>query len=65
MAAVTLEDRNRRDINFNQAQVDTLLPEHFQEQYPTLVTFLKKYYGYFFSKFFQDNKVIIHYSIYQ
>jgi hypothetical protein len=46
MAAVTLEDRNRRDINFNQPQVDTLLPEHFQEQYPTLVTFLKKYYDY-------------------
>ncbi len=42
----TLTDYNRRDINFNQAQVETVLPEHFLEQYPTLVTFLKKFYEY-------------------
>lgn len=46
MAAITLEDRNRRDINFHQPEVDGLFPEHFQEQYPTLVTFIKKYYEY-------------------
>ena len=42
----TLTDFNRRDINFNQPQVETLVPEHFLEQYPNLVTFLKKYYEY-------------------
>jgi hypothetical protein len=42
----TLTDYNRRDINFNQPQVETVLPEHFLEQYPTLVTFLKKFYEY-------------------
>ena len=46
MAAITLEDRNRRDINFHQPEVDGLFPEHFREQYPTLVTFIKKYYEY-------------------
>lgn len=44
--SVTLTDYNRREINFNQAQVETLLPEHFLEQYPQFVTFLKKYYDY-------------------
>jgi len=46
MTAITLEDRNRRDINFHQPEVDGLFPEHFREQYPTLVTFIKKYYEY-------------------
>ena len=46
MAAITLEDRDRRDINFHQPEVDDLFPEHFREQYPTLVTFIKKYYEY-------------------
>jgi len=46
MSAITLEDLNRRDINFYQPEVDGLFPEHFQEQYPTLVTFIKKYYEY-------------------
>lgn len=42
----TLTDFDRKDINFNQPQVETLVPEHFLEQYPNLVTFLKKYYEY-------------------
>jgi len=46
MATITLEDRDRKDINFYQPKVDDLFPEHFQEQYPTLVTFIKKYYDY-------------------
>lgn len=44
--ASTLTDYNRRDPNFVQPQVETIIPEHFQEQYPTLVTFLKKFYEY-------------------
>jgi len=42
----TLNDKNRRDINFHQPQVESVLPEHFLEQYPKLVTFLKEYYKY-------------------
>lgn len=42
----TLIDFNRRDINFHQAQVETVVPEHFKEQCPTLVSFLKKFYEY-------------------
>ena len=42
----TLSDKNRLDINFNQAQVESILPEHFLEQYPTLVTFMKKFYEF-------------------
>ena len=44
--ASTLTDYNRRDPNFIQPQVETILPEHFKEQYPTLVTFVKKFYDY-------------------
>tara|TARA_E500000318_G_scaffold52949_1_gene49315 strand:- start:3588 stop:4520 length:933 start_codon:yes stop_codon:yes gene_type:complete len=29
-----------------QSQVDTVVPEHFKEQYPKLVSFLKAYYDY-------------------
>ena len=29
---LTLSDKNRLDINFNQAQVESILPEHFLEQ---------------------------------
>ncbi|MGB0347151.1 MAG: hypothetical protein ACPGGA_06680 [Balneolaceae bacterium] len=44
--ASTLTDYNRRDANFIQPQVETIVPEHFKEQYPTLVTFIKKFYDY-------------------
>ena len=42
----TLSDFNRRPVNFNQPQIETILPEHFAEQYPTFVAFIKKYYDY-------------------
>jgi hypothetical protein len=42
----TLVDLNRNDLIFNQPDVDTVLPSHFQEQYPTFVTLLKKYYDW-------------------
>ena len=44
--AQSLTDKNRRDPNFNVPQVETVLPEHFKESYPTLVTFIKKFYEY-------------------
>ena len=44
--ASTLTDYNRRDPNFQQPQVETIVPEHFREQHPTLVTFIKKFYEY-------------------
>jgi hypothetical protein len=42
----TLSDLNRLNANLNESQVDTVIPEHFKEQYPNLVTFLKKYYEF-------------------
>ena len=42
----TLSDNNRLNANLHESQVDTVIPEHFKEQYPTLVTFLEKYYEY-------------------
>lgn len=42
----TLKDFNRREINFQEPQVETIVPEHFREQYPTLLQFIKKYYEY-------------------
>jgi len=37
-------DKKRREINLSKYEVKSVLPEHFQEDYPTLVTFLEKYY---------------------
>jgi len=42
----TLKDFNRREINFQESKVETIVPEHFKEQYPTLLEFIKKYYEY-------------------
>lgn len=42
----TTTDFNRRNANMYQSQVDTVVPEHFKEQYPKLVSFLKAYYDY-------------------
>lgn len=43
----TLIDTNRRDLSFaDQHLVDRVLPEYFQEQYPTLIAFLKAYYEF-------------------
>ena len=42
----TTEDDNRLKANLYQPQVDTILPEHFGEQYPDLINFLNAYYEY-------------------
>lgn len=42
----TTTDFNRNNANMYQSQVDTVVPEHFKEQYPQLVSFLKAYYDY-------------------
>lgn len=42
----SLEDVNRRDIDFNQSIVKDVLPEYFLTEYPNLVLFLEKYYEY-------------------
>lgn len=41
-----LEDKNRRDISFVQSKVRDVLPEFYQSEYSSLVTFLEKYYDY-------------------
>lgn len=42
----TTTDFNRNNANMYQSQVDTVVPEHFKEQYPQLISFLKAYYDY-------------------
>lgn len=42
----TLTDFGRRDLQFHTSNVASVLPEHFQELYPELVTFLNKYYEF-------------------
>lgn len=41
-----LTDKNRRDINFTKAKVSEVLPEFYQSEYSSLITFLEKYYEY-------------------
>lgn len=40
----TLEDINRTDISFKKADIKSVLPEYFQEEFPNLITLLEKYY---------------------
>lgn len=42
----SLDNLNRRDINFSEDVIREVLPEHFTSDYPTLVTFLEKYYDF-------------------
>jgi len=42
----SVEDLNRRNLSFSRSKVREVLPEYFQESYPTLITFLEKYYDY-------------------
>jgi len=42
----TLEDTNRRDINLKEYQVESVLPDYIQQEYPKFVTFLKKYFEF-------------------
>lgn len=42
----TLEDTNRRDINLKEYQVEGVLPDFIQQEYPKFVTFLKKYFEF-------------------
>jgi len=41
-----LDDTNRRKFNLHQPKVKEVLPEHFTQDYPTLITFLEKYYQF-------------------
>ena len=42
----TQRDLNRRDVAFPDYKHDQILPEHFQEDYPKLLTLLKEYYHF-------------------
>ena len=42
----TLLDNRRTDINFKKADIKSVLPEYFQEDYPLLITLLEKYYEF-------------------
>ena len=44
--AKTLTDFNRRNVNFKGAKIREVLPEHFQEEYPNIITFLEAYYDF-------------------
>jgi len=44
MAHRDWDDRKRREINLSTYKVKEILPSYFQEDYPTLVTFLEKYF---------------------
>ena len=52
-----LEDQNRRDLNFHVSKVREILPEYMQIEYPTLITFLEKYYDFLES---EDSKAFSH-----
>lgn len=40
----TLTDIYRRDLGFEEYDVEGVLPSHFDEKYPNLINFLKEYY---------------------
>lgn len=42
----TLNDLNRRELNFDRSQVSSALPEHMREEYPQLVELFEAYYRY-------------------
>ena len=42
----TLTDFNRTDINLHESKISEVLPEHYLSEYPTLITFLDKYYDF-------------------
>lgn len=39
-------DKKRRFINFRDAQIENILPEHFGSYYPKFISLLKKYYQF-------------------
>lgn len=44
MADKTLVDIGRRELNFHRDLIEEVLPEHYREEYPQLITLLTKYY---------------------
>jgi len=46
-----LRDINRRPLNFNQDFIDTVIPEHFQQEYPQFVKLLEEYYEFLRDEF--------------
>ena len=57
----TLDDNNRRQIDFRQYEVKKVLPTYFQEEYQTLIKFLEYYYEYLE----QDENVHILHNLYR
>ena len=57
----TLDDNNRRQIDFRQYEVKKVLPAYFQEEYETLIKFLEYYYEYLE----QDENVHILHNLYR
>ena len=42
----TLKDKNKREINLREYQIESVLPSFFLSEYLKLVSFLKNYYEY-------------------
>lgn len=42
----TFKDNNRRDLNFQRAEISNIVPEHFLEQYPNLIELFEAYYDW-------------------
>lgn len=42
----TLKDTNRRNINLNEYQVESTLPDYIQQEFPKFVSFLKNYFEF-------------------
>lgn len=40
----TTKDNSRRELSFKRADIENVLPEHFLEDYPKLITLFQKYY---------------------
>jgi len=38
----TLTDNNRLDLSFKKPEINNILPEYFQEDFPNLITLLER-----------------------
>ena len=43
---VTLIDKNRRDLNLLKSEVESVLPDYMNTEYPDFIQFLKDYYDW-------------------
>jgi len=53
----TLRDNNRRDLNLQRSEVTNVLPEHFIDEYPNIITLLEAYYEWMEETGNPDQKV--------